>query len=137
MLPMLSKERRQNSERRAKVLMSQDLFTLSAVGEAHIIELSLPLNLDAGQFDYLNETLGQLINTTPQKRWVVDLARVEYGGSAMLGLLVNLRQRIKQQGGSLVLCRLSDQLQKTMSTCSLDRLFKTVGTREMAVKVAS
>jgi anti-anti-sigma factor len=134
---MLSEERRNNSDRRAKVIMSHDLFTLSALGEANIIELSLPLNLDAGQFDHLNETLGQLITTSPHNRWVVDLGRVEYGGSAMLGLLVNLRQRIKQHGGSLVLCRLSDQLQKTMSTCSLDRLFKTVGSREMAVKVES
>ena len=136
-MPMLSEERRHNSDRRAKVLMSHELFTLSGNDEVQIIELTLPLNLDASQFDHLNDTLGQLVNATPDKRWVVDLGRVEYAGSAMLGLLVNLRQRIKQHGSSLVLCRLSERLQKTLSTCSLDRLFKTVGSREMAVKVAS
>ena len=54
--------------------MSHELFTLSGNDEVQIIELTLPLNLDASQFDHLNETLGQLVNATPDKRWVVDLA---------------------------------------------------------------
>jgi len=138
---MVSKERRDARGRRAagraKVIMSHSLFTHSSAGEVQIIELVLPHNLDAEQFDFLNERVGQLVDERANGRWVLDLARVEYTGSAMLGLLVNLRQRIKQGGGSLVLCRLSERMQQTLATCSLDRLFKTVSTRETAVKVES
>src|SRR5437870_2152460 len=106
---MVSKERREGRERRAaqraKVIMSNPLFTHSTAGDVQIIELALPLNIDAGQFDFLNDRVGQLVDERANARWVLDLGRVEYTGSAMLGLLVNLRQRIKQQGGSLVLCR--------------------------------
>src|SRR4051812_34752252 len=86
-------------------------------GRVHVIELLLPLSLDVGQFDSLNEQLGQIVDEQPHARWVVDLSGVENTGSSVLGLLVNLRQKVKQGRGSLVLCRLSERLQKTMSTC--------------------
>jgi anti-anti-sigma regulatory factor len=51
--------------------------------------------------------------------------------------MVNFRQFVKQTGGTLVLCGMSPRLAEIFRTCSLDRLFKTVPTRELAVKALS
>jgi len=68
---------------------------------------------------------------------VLDLSNTDYMGSSMLGLMVNVRQVIKQAGGTLVLCGMSPRLMHVFRTCSLHQLFTIVGTRAEAIKRAS
>ena len=101
---------------------------------AEVLELRLPPQLDFKEFDKLTENVSNVIALRPAARWVIDLAGAEYTGSAMLGLLVNIRQQVKESGGSLVLCNTSERLANVLRACSLDRLFKTVSTRAAAMK---
>ena len=103
--------------------------------KVELLELRLPQHLDFKEFDKLIESLTQLVETRPAARWIVDLTQVEYTGSAVLGLLVNLRQQIKEGGGALVLCNMSERLSDILHACSLDRLFKTAPNRDAAIKV--
>lgn len=103
-------------------------------GGVHLVELTLPMQVDSTEFDKLNEALGDAAERQAAEKWVVDLTQVEYVGSAMLGLLVNLRQRIKSGGGRLVLCGLSDYLTKALQTCSLHSLFVISPRRPDAMK---
>jgi anti-anti-sigma factor len=96
--------------------------------------LRLPHQLDFNEFDKLIESLSRTVESKPAGKWVIDLSAVEYTGSAVLGLLVNLRQQIKEGGGSLVLCNTSQKLADILRACSLDRLFKTASTRDAAAK---
>lgn len=114
------------------------LFSVELLSEdgVRVIELTLPALLDSEAFDQLNE---QILSTLDQQlgaRWVLDLARVSYLGSAMLGLMVNVRQRIKQAGGALVLCGLSDRLMQIFEACCMERLFHITRTRPEAVRLA-
>src|SRR5262247_1897063 len=63
----------------------------------NVLELHLPDQIDTAEFDTLNQSLLDVIQDRSQKAgdgasWVIDLARVSYMGSAMLGMIVNLRQ---------------------------------------------
>lgn len=109
-------------------------YHIISQGELHTLELSLPRVLDAVEFDRLNESLAKMNPHGLAQRWIVDLTGVEYIGSAMLGLLVNLRQRIKSAGGRLVICGMSDSLLKAMRTCSLHSLFTISSNRVEAEK---
>ena len=57
-------------------------------------------------------------------------------GSSLLGLMINIRVRILQGGGRLVLCGLSPALMQIFRTCCLERLFSIAQTRDDAVKQA-
>jgi anti-anti-sigma factor len=112
--------------------MPEDLFevsTAAASGPAgtargvRVIRLLLPETLDSSEFERLNESLLSLLSEQPGGAWVLDLSELSYVGSAVLGLFVNLRQRVKQSNGRLVLCGLSDRLLQIFRTCSLERLF--------------
>ncbi|HYO08389.1 MAG TPA: STAS domain-containing protein [Tepidisphaeraceae bacterium] len=116
--------------------MSQTRFTLAESGAVQIIELHLPQQLDANEFDRLNESLAGVMEGNTHRAWVLDLAGVEYSGSAVLGLLVNFRQQVKQGGGKLVLSGMSPRLMSVFKTCSLDRLFRCAATRDAAVRLA-
>ena len=118
-------------------MVSTDLYRVSREGSVNVVDLTLPHTLDIQEFDRLNESILGLIRRELEGGWVLDLSRLSYMGSAALGLLVNLRQQIKQSGGRLVLCGLSPQLLHIFKTCCMERLFKIVKTREDAVSAAS
>ena len=116
--------------------MTSDLLKLTTIGSVQIIELHLPDDLDSSEFDRLNEEVGGWINPTAGKFWVVDLAQVQYMPSSGLGLLVNIRHRVKAQKGQIALCNLSAGLQGIFRACSLERLFTIHRTRDDAMRAA-
>ena len=56
-------------------------------------------------------------------------------GSAMLGLMVNLRQQVKSAGGRLVLCSMPPTLMQIFRTCCMERLFIIARTRDEAMRL--
>ena len=109
----------------------------STDANVRVVALTLPPELDSEEFDHLNAALLAEVGTIGiGGACVLDLSSVEYMGSAMLGLMVNARQRIKAAGGRLVLCGMSPWLVQTFRTCCLERLFVTAVSRPDAMKVA-
>ena len=100
-----------------------ELFRVKTVGQVQVIRLELPETLDSDEFDRLNESLLDHLGQRPGAGWVLDLSDLHYAGSSLLGLMVNIRQRLKQLDGRLVLCGLSENLLQVFRTCSLERLF--------------
>ncbi|HEY1684253.1 MAG TPA: STAS domain-containing protein [Tepidisphaeraceae bacterium] len=112
----------------------QTLYRIGEAPQARVAELFLNDSLDEMEFDHLNESLLGAIDAAPSGKWVLDLTQTSYMGSAVLGLLVNLRQRIKHAHGILVLCGVSPQLEKILRACCMERLFTIVKTRDEAMK---
>jgi anti-sigma B factor antagonist len=117
--------------------MPDVFFTQSASGQVQIIALDLPQVMDTTHFDRINTDLESAVRARPGAGWVLDLEKVQYTGSAMLGVIVNFRQVVKQSSGRLALCGMSPRLMEVFRTCSLDRLFKTVATTEQAMKAVT
>lgn len=113
----------------------EEFFRIQFLQAANLIELSLPESLDVAEFDRLNESMLAALDGNATQQWVLDLSSVAYMGSTMLGLIVNLRQRIKSAGGKLILCGLSPRLLDVFRTCSMERLFTIARTRTDAMRV--
>ena len=113
--------------------MPQRLFVITEADRVHIAELFLSDTLDVMEFDQINEGLLKAVDLDPAGRWVLDLTATTYMGSAVLGLLVNIRQRIKQAKGQLTLCGLSPRLEQIFRACCMERLFTIVKSRAEAL----
>jgi anti-anti-sigma factor len=113
--------------------MPESLYAISKVGSVRVLEMHLPHALDAIEFNGLNEVLQQVITAHVGSAWVLDLSHMDYMGSATLGLIVNIRQSVKQAESTLVLCGLSPRLHQMFQSCSLERLFVICRTREEAI----
>jgi anti-anti-sigma factor len=117
--------------------MANELLKLSNLGPIRVVELFLPGDLDSSEFDRLNDGLADVF-ADPESgqggRWILDLTHVAYLGSAGLGLLVNIRHRVKTMDGRLALCQMTPRLHQIFKTCSLERLFTITRTRDDAVK---
>ena len=116
--------------------MSNNFFRIQSSDRVQVIELTLPQALDSAEFDELNEAILGTISERKSDRWVIDLGHVSYMGSAMLGLMVNLRQQIKSAGGRLVLCSMPPTLMQIFRTCCMERLFVITKTRDDALRSA-
>ena len=80
--------------------------------------------------DQLNAAL-----TTDGKpiRLVLDFTGVDLISSSLLGKLILLLRRVEGGGGRLLLCELSRTVQAVFRTSNLDKLFKIVRDRAVAL----
>jgi anti-anti-sigma factor len=114
--------------------MPHELFQITEIKAAKVVELSLPESLDSGEFDRLNTALLEELALEPDGRWILDWSRLSYMGSSALGLMVNIRQRVKQAGGVLILCGMSPRLLQIFQTCCMERLFTIKPARADALR---
>jgi len=113
--------------------MSHDWFAVTQEGTVYVLALAVPFQVDSADFDRLHEGVLSAVGLKANGKWVVDMSGLQYLGSSVLGLMVNIRQRVRQGGGKLVLCGMNPKLQHVFRTCSLERLFVIKPDRDDAV----
>ena len=113
-----------------------DFIRVQTESAVNVVEMALPEYMDTSEFDRLNESLMNLFDGKRPKHWILDLSAVSYMGSAMLGLMVNFRQRVLAGKGKMVLCCVSPRLHEIIKTCCMDRLFPIAKSRSDAMKLA-
>ena len=114
--------------------MAKDFVKVTNTQSASVIDLALPESLDSEEFDRLNESMLSAVDGKSSGKWVLDLSAVDYMGSSVLGLMINVRQHIKTAGGKLALCGLSPRLTQIFHTCCLEKLFTIAKTRDEALR---
>jgi anti-sigma B factor antagonist len=114
-----------------------DRFEITEDRKVNVLRLSLPDGIDTMEIDTIIDGVLGKLDGKAQGRWVTDLSDVSYMGSSMLGLMVNIRQRISQAGGKLILCGMKPQLLNIFQACCLERLFSIAKTRDDAIAMAS
>ena len=103
----------------------------------NVMKFTLPELIDSLEIDGLLDQALRSLDGRANQGWIIDLSATAYLGSSMLGLMVNIRERIKQAGGKLVLCGLSPELLRIFQACCLERLFTIVKTRPEALAAAA
>lgn len=114
--------------------MPSDHFHIHVEGHARVLELRLPLQLDHLDIDQLREDILKGMEGEENALWIIDLARTEYMGSAMLGLLVNIRHRVRAGGGRIVVCSLNNRMADLFRASSIERLFPIARNRQEAME---
>jgi anti-anti-sigma factor len=70
----------------------------------------------------------------PASDVIVDLSRVSYFGSVFLSFLLRCHKRVKQDGGEMVLCGVSDRAKELLRLTALDTIWAIYNTREQALE---
>ncbi len=76
-----------------------------------------------GEVEKIAETLRGLIKDPDVCNMVVDFSDVSFFSSQMLGLLVDIWRRIKDEGGTLLISGINPQLTRVFRITHLDKLF--------------
>lgn len=114
-------------------MTASEYFKIESLGRASVIELWLTPALDMQAFNEISEALIDRWSIARGRNVIVDLAHVQFHGSIVLGLLINIRTRTRAGGGEMIVVGASPELVHVCRTANLDRLIVMVGTRQQAL----
>lgn len=110
--------------------MSSPLYTLDdSAPAAVVIDFRLGLDIDVDSFNDITRTLIDAWPIASGRHVVVDLSQSRYMGSVLLGLLINIRSRVRAGNGKLVVVGSSPRLIEVFRSANLDRLITLAPTR--------
>lgn len=113
-------------------------FTVRRHGEVVIIEASPALDGMASEmFDLVGPLVLDHLSGQVAPQVVVDLHRLDYFGSAFLGLLLKCWKTITDRGGQMVLAGVSPRARDLLHMTSLDVVWPIYDTSREAVESLS
>jgi len=74
-----------------------------------------------------------LLDKQPRRNVVIDFQQTDYYGSTALSFFVKLWKRVRQAGGEMVFCNVSDHEREILEVTKLDALWGIYPTREEAL----
>jgi anti-sigma B factor antagonist len=80
-----------------------------------------------------SEQIKEFIEEKHPKEVVVDFEGVKFFSSAVLGLLLDIRAKLKMYDGEVVISAINPQLYRVFKITHLDRIFKFFPDKENAV----
>ena len=110
------------------------IFTRESYGNTLVVNPLIHLgSIHEPEIVHETEDILNLINTSASINLVIDLARGDYLGTAMLGAVVKLWKRVSQRGGRLALCNVSENILQVLRITKLHTIWPIYGTREQAL----
>jgi anti-anti-sigma factor len=114
--------------------MAEEIFRIIQEQSVGILEFRQRPDGDSLAMDVLMERISSELEKKQTGAWVLDLSLVDYLNSAGLGMLCNIRFKVRQAKGKLALCGLSPKLVELFRSCCLERLFLIVKSRSDALR---
>lgn len=93
--------------------------------------------LDEQNIQSIGEQLFALVDNDKKKKIVLDFSNVDYLSSAALGKIIALNNKVKKEGGKLVLCQIKEDIKEVFTITRLDKLIKIVDDQQAALQAAS
>jgi anti-anti-sigma factor len=107
---------------------------VEAVGDVTVVRFTIPWILKEGTIETIGETLYQLVETSPCRKFVLNFGNVKSLASTMFGKLTALHQRLESAGGRLVLCEIEPGLREVFQSVNLIPLLPVFASEDEALR---
>jgi anti-sigma B factor antagonist len=108
-------------------------IALETIKDVTVVRFEAQRTLDAAHVEDLADQLIGLADAQAGQKLVLDFSHVRFLSSAMLGLLLRLRSRVREAQGQVVLSGLRPELAKLLRLTRVDRLFDLYENEQRAV----
>jgi anti-sigma B factor antagonist len=85
----------------------------------------------------ISEQINEFIEENHPSRIIVDFENVKFFSSMVLGLLLDMRARLKLHDGEVVVSAINPQLYRVFKITNLDKVFRFFPDKESAVEAMS
>jgi len=113
--------------------MASDDFTIKETDGVKVVRLRTDNLLSIAEVNRIGGELNKLVDDGA-KKLVLDLRSVIYAGSATLGMLLSLREKMQSSKGKLVLAGI-ENLEKLFTLSRTKTLFEIAATVEKGVEI--
>ncbi len=98
-----------------------------------LVTFAQPVALDSRQIEAMEQEFSQLLASADSQRIVLDFSSVQLIGSQALGVLLNVRRQLDENGGTLLISGVDPKLYRVFRVTQLDGLFEFFPDTESAV----
>jgi anti-anti-sigma factor len=93
-------------------------------GGVLILKLEDPAGVNDGDSDHYRQSVYETVHDRPRPRVVVDLRSIDFLSSSGVALLIGLRRRVGEAGGSLVLYGMHPHVRDLLRVMKIAPLFR-------------
>jgi anti-anti-sigma factor len=108
-------------------------LTIQTAGDVTVVEFLETLVWEMFQVEQISNELAALVEEKGCRRIVLDLARVEMISSSTLGVLIDLKHRLDDKQGRLVIAGLREELMNVFRVTRLENRFEFHTNRQAAL----
>jgi anti-sigma B factor antagonist len=113
------------------------IMEITSEGNAAIAAFKTASISNVEEIAYVSKQIKEFIEQKKPREVVVDFEDVKFFSSAVLGLLLDIRAKLKTYDGEVVISAINPQLYRVFKITHLDRIFKFFPNKENAVKEVS
>jgi anti-sigma B factor antagonist len=107
---------------------------ITTQGNAGIITFQSTSITDADRIASVSEQITKFIDQNHPMKLIFDFGKVKFFSSQVLGLLVEIRNRLIAYDGEVVISSINPQLHRVFRITNLDKIFSFFKDRETAIK---
>ena len=112
---------------------SNSYFTLEEHGDVLVVYFKSRLLNDEENIEQLGQELFALVEQSSWLKLVLDLSKVDYLTSSVLGKLITLHRKLHRSQGKMVLIGLTDGVDAILRTSKLLTYFAVAESRDAAI----
>ncbi len=112
---------------------SYSYFTLDEHGDVLVVHFKSRLLNDEENIEQLGQELFALVEQSNWLKLVLDLAKVDYLTSSVLGKLITLHRKLHRSQGKMVLIGLTEGVDAILRTSKLLTYFAVADSRDAAI----
>ena len=109
------------------------LVRLAMIGQTAVVTFQTPTIGGGTDIETVSAHLREHLARAKPRNIIVDFSGVTFFSSMMLGLLVDLWKRLRDQGGQLLICGVQPHLTRVFRITNLDTLFEFAPDRRAAI----
>jgi anti-sigma B factor antagonist len=113
------------------------IVEITNVGNAAIVAFKTASISNVEEIASVSKQIKEFIEDEHPKEVVVDFEGVKFFSSTVLGLLLDIRAKLKTYDGEVVISAINPQLYRVFKITHLDRIFKFFPDKASAVKAVN
>jgi anti-sigma B factor antagonist len=104
--------------------MANSRIVVQNIKDVTVVDFADSSILEAAVIQQIANDIYKLVDNQAKRKLLLDFSRVRFLSSQALGMLLNLRKKVKAIDGDMVLCGLHPELRRIFKVTNLDKIFK-------------
>lgn len=114
-------------------MKEESSLTVTEESGVSVILFDSPTLLDTHSISLVAKQLYDLVEKNGLKKLALDLSSTKMISSRALGILLNLRQKLDEANGKMVICGVDPKLYRVFKITNLHNLFEFFSDKETAI----
>jgi len=110
---------------------------ISEEGRIAVITFTSATIHNSDEINTASEQIKDYIDRKQPERMVFDFANIKFFSSQVLGLLLDIRAKLEEHNGRIVISSINPQLHRVFRITNLDTVFKFFPDKDSAIKGSS